>query len=715
MATNIAKYRNKGDEFAKAQENYERYSYARDNGHTGFLKKSHLCEDYFQGLQWEEKIRRALENAGRPVLTINKTFSTINSVMGEQLQNRADVTFRPIYMGNGETAEALAKVFLQIQNRHNFDYIESAMFDDGIIRSRGFMDITMDFSQNMRGNVKYKLWNPDNILIDPDAESYDPDDWEEVFKTKWMTLQQIERMYGKKAANKLKGKTQSSFPLGYDSIDTGRKDFSQNINNLDQGSRKDDKVLYRVIERQFFERQNVPHFVDVRTGDMRPVPPTWSQDRVRKAQEQYEWAISIQRADIIHVCVTVDHTVVHDTFMPYKHFTPVPYFPYFRRGKTMGLVEHLVSPQEMINKVASQELHVLNSSANGGWKIKRNSLQNMDIEDLEVKGSQTGLVLELQEVGDAEKIQPNQVPTGLDRMVYKLEEFLKDVSGVSDYQRGFAREDVAAKAIKENKASGSVNLAKPFDNLVMTRKLVARNTLDLIQTYYTEERALQITGTDLGATTEEVIINQVTPEGNVVNDLTAGEYEVVISSVPTRESYMESQFQEALALRELGVAIDDSVLIEASNLSKKAEILEGIRNNPEMERASRMADLELAEKEIEIQERQVEIQRKQQEATLAAARAEKTQVDAVKVAADMEGGNNQQEAAAEMHRIQLEREKAQAELKLKREIADAELQMKAREMNQNFMLKKAETKLRLKEQKEKAKQQEKKSDSKSRN
>lgn len=686
-------------EYAKAAENWERYTYARDNGHSKYLQKSRLCEDFFQGIQWEEKIRKALQNAGRPVMTINKVFATINTVMGEQLQNRADVTFRPVYMGNSETATALAKVFLQIQNQHNYDFMESQMFDDGIIRSRGFIDVTMDFKRNMRGEVKYKLWNSDNILIDPDAESYDPDDWDEVFKTKWMTQQQIERVYGPKAARKFKNRSESAFPSGYDSIDRLREDFSQNDVGMDHGSRQKDKIRYRAIERQFFERKNVPHFVDMETGDTRPVPPTWDRARIKYVQQQYGWGITSMRTDQIHWIATIDDCVVHDAYSPYRHFTPVPYFPYFRRGRTLGLVEHLVNPQEMFNKVASQELHVLNSTANGGWKIKRDSLQNMDIEDLEVKGSQTGLVLELLDVGDAEKIQPNQVPTGLDRMTHKLEEYLKDVSGISDSQRGFDRADVAAKAIEAKQAAGSVNLAKPFDSLLLTRKLIARNTLDLIQTFYTEERVMQITGTQLGAQTEEVVINQVTPEGDVVNDLTAGEYEVVVSSVPTRESFMESQFQEALQMRELGVQIPDSTLIEASNLSKKAEILEGIQNNPEAARLEQMGQLEVEEKAIEIEERKSKIAKSAQDAELSAARAEKTAVDAVKVAAevgqeqpgqDIEGERMKMEAD-----IQLAREKAIAEMEEKRRQFDEEMKLKREQMEREDRLKRAEANLRL--------------------
>src|SRR6185437_781403 len=108
-------------------------------------------------------------------------------------------------------------------------------------------------------------------------------------------------------------------------------------------------------------------------------------------------------------------------------FTQVPFFPYFRRGRTMGIVENLLDPQELLNKTSSQELHIVNTTANSGWKIKKGSLKNMDADEVEQRGAQTGVVFELDDVNDMEKIQPNQIPTGVERITYKEEEHIKTI------------------------------------------------------------------------------------------------------------------------------------------------------------------------------------------------------------------------------------------------------------------------------------------------
>ena len=46
--------------------------------------------------------------------------------------------------------------------------------------------------------------DPLDILIDPDAKEYDPKTWNEVFETKWMSLDQVEEQYGQEVADKLR-------------------------------------------------------------------------------------------------------------------------------------------------------------------------------------------------------------------------------------------------------------------------------------------------------------------------------------------------------------------------------------------------------------------------------------------------------------------------------------------------------------------------------
>ncbi len=653
------------------RDTYAAYCYARDAGHLDFVKKAQQCDEYFEGLQWDAETLRRLAARRKPVVTANKTLSSMAAVFGEQLANRADVSFRPAKQGTSETAAALDKVWLHISNSNNLDWIESEVAADGFIRSRGFYDVRVEFDDHWQGEVRVSLLNSKNVVIDPDAEEYDPDKWKEVFVTKWFSENDIVTQYGDAAAKEIVGRGVSrGFSYDYDTLDWlpdnfGSKNFVTSYDSsFDHATRR----IYRIIERQFKEVRWREHFVNPQTGDMRPVPETWSRDRIAWVMQQYGLVIVRRRGEQIRWSVICGDTKLHYDWSPYKHFTPVPYFPFFRHGRTIGLVENQISLQDLLNKSLSQEMHIVNTTSNSGWISKPGNLANMTTQDLEERGGEDGIVIEAFDTNQLVKIQPNQVPSGLDRVSFKADESLKEVSMVSDSMRGFDRADVAAKAIKAKQSRGVISLAKPFENLAQTRKILARNVLDLVQEFYTETRVLNITGNDLGAESEELQINAPQADGSVLNDLTIGEYSVVVSTVPARENYEQSQFQEALELRQLGVQIPDDVLIENSHLRRKNEIAKRIKDatGGDSNEAQQQAQ------QMQMQMAQLEMKKAEAEAEHKMAKAESERIKAqIEMAKFQSGG----EAAQEEQKMLLERAKAAQQMELERESALRKLEM----------------------------------------
>ena len=673
----------------KANDIWLRYQYIRDNGHLDYVHKARRCEDFFMGLQWDANDLALLKQYKRPALTINKILSTISNVMGEQIYNRTETVFRPRNESAIQaTAEALTKTYMQIGDANQLPWLNSDMFADGIITSRGFLDARIDFSDNLQGEVRIELLNPKNVLVDPDAEEYDPDRWGDVFVTKWMGVDQIAMLYNKEDAEALRGAQESFWPYGYDSIDRDRDRFgTPRAVTYGMGMVAFQGIVrhVRVIERQHKQLDTVEHFADLRLGDLRPVPAGWDRDKISAyLADKPDVTVIKKRIPRIRWTVVADKYVLHDDWSPYRHFTVVPYFPYFRRGRTVGLVENLLGPQEYLNKVTSQELHVVNTTANSGWKVKTGSLTNMSLAELESRGAQTGLVLELDDIANAEKIAPNPVPTGLDRLSYKSEEYIKSISGVSDYRTGNAREDVAAKAVKANQAASSANTAKVMDNFLRTQHILARNVLDLIQEFYTDERVLNIVTDRLTNDTEQMTVNQVQQDGTVVNDLTLGEYDIVVSQQPERETFEDMQFEHALQLRtEANVSIPDKYLIKASKLKDKAEIvkaLEEAEQDPAVQEKKQL-EVEALRAEVmktgaEAENKKADSQKKMSEANMATDQNAEfvAKMQELKQEFELKSAQLQQEMELERQRFQqemeLERMKVQAKLQLEQELQE---------------------------------------------
>ena len=274
------------------------------------------------------------------------------------------------------------------------------------------------------------------------------------------------------------------------------------------------------------------------------------------------------------------------------------------------MVRNLLSPQEQLNKIASQELHIVNTTANSGWMVESGSLVGMSADDLEEHGAETGLVLEYNRGSTPPvKIQPNQIPTGLDRISQKAALNIKSISGINDSMLGTDSAEVSGVAIQAKQNRGAIMIQVPLDNLRKTRQYLAEHILKLLQTFYTERRVIMVTNEeDPLKPREPMVLNEMTPEGRIINDLTIGEYDVVIASAPARDSFDEVQFAEALNLRQVGVAIPDDAIIEYSHLSKKEELAKRIRmltgqEPPTPEQAEVMA----MQQQMAIQKLQLEI------------------------------------------------------------------------------------------------------------
>ena len=342
------------DDAQLARQQYKRYEYARDLGHLAFLAKSTKCADFFNAKQWDPAIEAELRTQRKPILTINKVFSTLVTIMGQQIEHAVDISFEPKGDASDAVADALSKVWIQIAQDNKLHYLESEVAMDGFIASRGYYDIRMAFDHQMLGKVNITKLSYKNVLPDPDANSYDPDGWQDVIVTKWMTPDEIEMIYGAEYAEIFRSRGSSGDYL-YDSLDYKRDSFGAN-STISQTAN-----LVRVLERQYRVIDFAQHFVDPQTGDTRVIPSNWGRAQITRVAQAAGVQVIKRKVRRIRWTVSADDQIMHDDWSPYKHFTVVPYFPVFFNGTTIGLVENLLSVQEQLNKTESQELHVINT------------------------------------------------------------------------------------------------------------------------------------------------------------------------------------------------------------------------------------------------------------------------------------------------------------------------------------------------------------------
>lgn len=621
MATKLQK------EMDLARRQWDRYTTAMDRGHVEYQEQARKNEDFYfgGGYQWDDEVKAALEAIGKPWLEENIIFPTVNTVLGYQTQSRMDIAYKPREVGDQETSDILTKLAMFVVDQNRFPWLESQVFADGLIQQRGYFDIRMDFDDNVNGDIKITALDPLDVIPDPDAKSYDPSDWQDVIVTKWLPIDDIKIMYGaakyKKVMQAIANNSEPDF--GADDWGVERNKFSSlGTGTFYRDTDGDEHV--RVLERQWYKLTTREFWYDIESGDLIPIPDGLTEAQKKRTAKESGYEILKRTVKRVRWTVSTFDVLLHDAWSPYEFFTVVPFFPYFRRGRTTGMVDNLIKTQEMLNKVYSQILHVINTTANSGWIVDENSLVNMEVEDLEARGSETGLVMEVKAGRERPaKIEPNQVPTGLKDMINSGIDLIRMISGVSETFQGGKGPEVSGTAIQSRVHQSAIQLATPIDNLFRTRNMIGERILKLIQQFYTERRTFLITQEDTEQNeAEQVTINDPNDFGEIMNDVTVGKYDIVIADVPTQITFQNAQFQQALDMRKFGVNVPDEEMILMSTLSRKNEIakkVSGQQSEEQQQMAMQQFEMQIKQMEEQIEKLQSESYNKRVDAAKKAA------------------------------------------------------------------------------------------------
>jgi hypothetical protein len=232
---------------------WARYAWAATTATHKFVsQKADKCDRFVRGEQWEQADIDELKRYKKPPADDQQDHLDDQNVMGEQIFNRTEISFRPRSGARPETADVLTKVFKQISDNNQLDWKRSDMFADGIITQPRVPGRAHRLQRLMQGEVRIENLNPKNVVIDPDAEDYDPDTWSDVSITKWMTADDIAVLYNKEDAELPAQPRAELFPYGYDSIQTFRDRFGDRSTRCTRAATTDSSVRnIRVIERQY--------------------------------------------------------------------------------------------------------------------------------------------------------------------------------------------------------------------------------------------------------------------------------------------------------------------------------------------------------------------------------------------------------------------------------------------------------------------------------
>lgn len=573
------------------------------------------CFEFTEGKQWDDDEKEARTQKRRPALTINKIRPLVRLVYGYFVNQRTQIVSRPgnDFLSSDDIADVLTKVMSNVQNRQQWKHRKVDAFIEGLIGGRSYVDARLCFANHPFGEIKLTTRNPFEVCPDPEAGDYDPASWAYVLEDKWMSLDDILVLYGKASRTKAKlisdqyrgggaeGFSEDAFfgeldiePETYFGLlerfqraeDTFAISYGHQQTSLDvvDSGRK----TVRVIETQHRELDNVQEFVDLSTGQAKQIPAEWPREKVqavlmwaesRAAEAGIPSPLRVQKAQRYRWrwTVTAGDQLLYDKPSPYRRPTIIPYFPWFRRGVTDGMVKDLLDPQTEINRRRSSMSEIISKMAVTGWMYEDNSLTPEGEALLQQFGSTPGVQIKYGTgKNPPQQIQANDAPRDYYHMEDRSTADLREISNINEAALGISdNADESGRAILARQRQAATSIGSYLDNWQRTETLLGLQMTEIIQDYYTQERLFRERGDD--GKDAVYVINRAQADGTLLNDVTRGTYETAVDHQPLTANSDDLEFDLLKEMIQLGIPIPPNFVIDAAPIRRKREIVDAVQ------------------------------------------------------------------------------------------------------------------------------------------
>lgn len=541
----------------------------------------------------------------RRQFNFNRIKRIVNMISGYQRQHRKSIMATPVLSTAQQGADDFTKLLYHTNNLASINETVSDAFEGAIISGMNLLSVWMDYRKDpVNGDIKVDRCNYNAFLIDPYFRNMDLTDCNNIWTRKYLSQKIISGLLPGRE-DEIKGLR------GWGNRD-GKFQFEPEAYNYGNS----DLLIYD--EFWYLDSRKQTCLVDIETGEAME----WSgqDDDLQMFLGMYPQIIKIENEiPTTKLAIVVQGKVMYHgpnplgidryPFVPvWAYYRPdIPYFPW----RIQGVVRGLRDAQYLYNRRKVIELDILESQINSGYKYKENALVNP--KDIFLQGQGRGLALKAEaQMTDVEKIEPAQVPPSMIQLSEMLGQEISQISGVNEELLGSAEDDKAGILSMLRQGAGLTTLQGLFDNLDRAQKLLGNIQIELMQANWTPGKVERI----LGRQPADEFYNRA-----------FSKYDIVVEEAPLTTTQKQLALRQALYLREIGIPIPTSYLIENMNIPDKTDLIKQIT---ETEQAKSQQEQQMAS--LQMQQLQVDTETKlsyaESQRSLAAERLNKVHLDA---------------------------------------------------------------------------------------
>jgi len=487
------------------------------------------------GDQWPVEIQNSRNLESRPCLTINKIDAYIRQVTNQQRQQRPRIKVHPVNnLADYKIAQVIEGITRHIEVNSSADTAYDAAFDYAVRMGWGYWRINYKYVREDSFDQEIYIdavENPFTVYFDPNSVRPDGSDAERCLITTVLDKKIFREMYP--GAN-----DGANFQQRSTGDDTSAWVTKEDIRIAEYFYIERERAkLYLLSDgttsfgdsANFFQRVEAAKLTVVDERDSFRKAVKWVKMTAMEVLEEKTWA-----GKYIPVVPCYGAQVIVDD-----------------KRKKYGLVRFAKDPQRMYNFWRTSMTESVALAPKAKWLLAEGQDEGHENEWAMANIKSMPVLRYKQKDIEGvpapapQRLQPEPPPAGIMEAAGAISADLQMVLGIMDPNQ-LPSGNISGKALQGQQNQVDLSNFHFYDNLTRSIAQTGRIILDLIPKIYDTQRVMRIIGSD--GQPDMTTINEANEIGEVLNDVTVGEYDVVMDTGPGFQTKRQQAVESMMPL-----------------------------------------------------------------------------------------------------------------------------------------------------------------------
>lgn len=517
------------------------------------------------------------------ILMFNKILRVYNMIGGYQRKNRLATIVTANHTRDDQGADDRSEVLHHCYAKDNTYEKISECFDGSNITGLNLLEFWMDYRQDPEnGELKTCRLPFNSFLMDPYWTQSDLSDCGWIWTRRYITRQQLLALHpDMKGEIPAMNRGVSGKDGRFQFLAQNWYQYNQELFAYDQLWKREYRKAYKILDKM--------------TGEVAEWGGDKDQFKLLKRYNPNVQLIKINKPSVKLFTVVNNITIYEESrpygidkypFVPFTcyHFPEVQNYAY----RYQGVVRNIRDSQIELNRRRNRMLDILDSQVQSGLLVKEDALVNPEDAFLQGPGRVQFFKQSANLATDVQHVPPPNIPQSLFELERVLDSEIMSIAGVNEelFGESGSNKDMSGVLNQQRMGAALVSLQGVFDRLNQSQMAAGALSLDLVSANFSKGKIEAILGRDV----EQDFSN-----------LELAEYGFVCEEAALTSSQKQLEFLQAFQMKQLGMPIPMSFLLEKATMQGKKELMDAIKK--EEQQAAQMQQMQ---QQGEIQKLQME-------------------------------------------------------------------------------------------------------------